>query len=324
MSPIGPSRDKVLYGLLSKRRRPHFYNVVRWAVGIAFTLLIALLPLLGVFRIDLWRGRHLVMGEERTLVEALKDFGFPFLAVNILIVIASRFLGRYLCGFVCPVGSLARLAEWSRWRTRRGERRFLAPLFVLLMCLLLALITASYWVDLTVFSEGSSLAIGLTAGFVLVTAGTLFGIVQFLGLRFCRNWCPSGVYFAVLGHNTLNGIEFVHPETCTDCHACERVCPVDLEPRQMSGGAYRAGGGFYPDGLSNFSHCLRCGDCVVACEGTTAKNEGPTPLRLGWLPEGARDSTNGAPESAVGGTLSGPSGGEIVTAPREAATGAGD
>ena len=302
MSPIGPVRNKVLYGLLSKRPRPHFYNVVRWVVGIAFTVGIALLPLLGVYRIDLWRGRHLVLGQERTLVEALKDFGFPFLAINILIVIVSRFLGRYL----------------SRWKTRKGERQFLAPLFVLFVCLLLAVITVSYWVDLAVFVGGSRTAIAIAGGFVLAIAGTLFGIVQFLGLRFCRNWCPSGVYFAVLGHNTLNGIEFAHPETCTDCHACERVCPVDLEPRSMSGGAYRAGGGFYPDGLSNFSHCLRCGDCVIACEGTTGKNEGPTPLRLGWLPPDARDSTNGAPESAFGGTLAGPPGGEIVTAPRDA------
>lgn len=315
MSPLGPTRNKVLYGLLAKRPRAHFYNVVRWAVGIVFTVGIALLPWLGVYRIDLWRGRHLVLGEERTFVEALKDFGFPFLAINILIVIVSRFLGRYLCGFVCPVGSLARLAEWSRWKTRKGERQFLAPVFVLFVCLLLALITVSYWVDLAVFVEGSPKAIAITSACVAAIGGGLFGIVQFLGLRFCRNWCPSGVYFAVLGHNTLNGIEFAHPETCTDCHACERVCPVDLEPRQMSGGAYRAGGGFYPDGLSNFSHCLRCGDCVIACEGTTGKNEGPTPLRLGWLPEGARDSTNGAPESAIGGTLTGPPGGEVVTAP---------
>ena len=75
------------------------------------------------------------------------------------------------------------------------------------------------------------------------------------------------------------------PENCTDCHACENVCPSDLLPREMEGPS-RGGSGLFPDGLGNHALCIRCGDCVAACEGTTDRNAVATPLRMGWLPEG--------------------------------------
>jgi NAD-dependent dihydropyrimidine dehydrogenase PreA subunit len=98
------------------------------------------------------------------------------------------------------------------------------------------------------------------------------------------------VYFALLGPETVNGVEFAHEENCTECGACAQVCPVDLEPRDMSGGRHREGIGFYVGGMSNFANCLRCGDCVNACEGMTDRFQKATPLRMGWLPEGSRDA----------------------------------
>lgn len=237
-------------------------------------------------RIDLWGGHHRLLGRPVGLVEAAKAFAFPFLAVNVLIVVQSRLIGRYLCGFVCPVGALARLAEWLRWRDRSGALRLRRHASMLGICLVLAAITFSFWVDWRVFLEGSALARGLSAAFLVGTTLALWGTIWFLGLGFCRNWCPSGVYFAVLGEKTANGVEFAHPETCTDCKACEKVCPMDLEPTHLDSAERREGSGFYPDGLSNHAVCIRCGDCVVACEGTTSRLNVPTPLRLGWLEGG--------------------------------------
>ena len=295
---LGRTREKILYGILAKRKRPHRYTVVRWVVGVLFTVGVALLPLTDTLRFDFWRGGHRYLGEELGIVAVAKGFAFPFLAVNVLIVLVSRFYGRYLCGFMCPVGSLARIGEWARFHRRGGARQYLAPLLVLSICFLLSAIFTIFWVDWHVFLEGSPTARAVSWTLLLGTTGALFFIVQGLGLRFCHDWCPSGVYFGILGHNTANGIEFANPSECTECKACDRVCPMGLEPRQMSGGAHRAGSGLYSDGMSNFSLCIRCGDCVIACNSVGGAKAEELPLRMGWLPADKRESRELVPPEA--------------------------
>lgn len=121
--PIGNSREKVLYGIGKKRGKSHRYTLWRWIVGLAFTSAATLLPAPGILRFDLWAGQHVVLGREVGFVEAARAFGYPFLAVNILIVVASRFVGRYLCGFVCPHGALSRFAEWTRYFGKHAGHR---------------------------------------------------------------------------------------------------------------------------------------------------------------------------------------------------------
>lgn len=281
--PLGTLREKVLFGLGRKRGRLHRYALVRWVVGIGFTVGVALLPLAGVLRFDFWGGHHVVLGREVDLVEAAKAFAFPFLAVNVLIVLASRFVGRYLCGFVCPYGAMARFAEWFRAYERSRGHRLVAWGGLFLVCLALSAVAFSFWVDWRVFSEGSGRAVAVCASLLLGAAFALFFAVMRLGLRFCRDWCPSGVYFALLGHDSLNGVAFAHPESCTDCGACTKVCPMDLEPRHLVDGAPRATSGFYPEGTTNLAQCIRCGDCVIACEGVRRDAVEPVSLALGWL-----------------------------------------
>ena len=288
--PVGFPRARVLRSLAKARGRTHRYTWIRWAVGLGSTLAIALLPWTGTLRLDLWRGRHLWLGQEVGLVEGLKRFAFPFLAINVAIVLASRFLGRYLCGFVCPVGALNRADEWLRWRWRAGVGRASRAALMLLLAGALAFVAFCFWVDPLVLLQGSPLALTLSWGALLGVTLGLFGIVRGLGFRFCRDWCPSGVYFAVLGPSSLTGVEFANPEACTECRSCERICPSDLKPTQMlAGGEPRAGSGLYPSGLTDLALCLRCGDCIAACEDATGEFGEDTPLRLGFLPASARE-----------------------------------
>jgi polyferredoxin len=289
--PLGTKREKVLRGLGKARQRAHRYTLWRWSLGIGFTLAIGVIPLFGILRFDFWGGRHIYLGEVLSLPEVAKRFAFPFLGVNIVIIVLTRFFGRYLCGFGCPYGALARIQEWLRTGAKTRAQKARGKLTLLAVVVLLSSITFSYFVDWRVFADGSPAAVIVAGGFLGGMILSFFFTLRYLGLRFCRDLCPSGVYFALLGHNTVNGIEFAHPETCTDCKACVDVCPVDLEPREMSGGAYRGAAGLYPETLSNFSNCLRCGDCVLACDGINSRPQEPISLHMGWLPPGQRDST---------------------------------
>lgn len=286
--PVDSTRIKTLYGILHKLPGVHRHSAIRWTVGIVFTVLVALLPFTDTLRFDLWRGRHQWLGETVSLSEAARAFAFPFLAINIVIILVSRFFGRYLCGFVCPVGSLSRLIEWARYTERKGRHKILGPSVALLSSAVLCFIVFAFWIDPRVFVEGSPTA--RTVSGVLLGAGTLtfFGIVQFLGLKFCRDWCPSGVYFGVLGQKTVNGIEFKE-EACTKCGLCDNVCPMDLEPRHMSGGEYRGARGLYGEHMSNFALCIRCGDCVTACAEVGSHRSEDVALRMGFLPADKRE-----------------------------------
>ena len=301
--PIGKLREKVLFGIGKARGTVHRYTIWRWVIGTAFTVGVALLPIFDVLRFDFWSGRHMWMGEQVGLVEAAKAFAFPFLAINILIVIASRFYGRYLCGFMCPYGSLARLAEWFRWREGTGKSRLLRFSSIIAVSLLLTAITFSFWIDWRVFVEGSRLAVGISSALLVLGTAVLALSIDRLGLHFCHDWCPSGAYFAILGPKTTNGIEFAHPEACIECDVCDRACPIDLLPRAMEfedEAHERPASGLYPDGMTNHGLCIRCGDCVVACEAVTAHYDTEVPLRMGFLPpEGQRGGAIGETDVAA-------------------------
>jgi polyferredoxin len=286
------AREKVLAGLAKRRGRAHRYTRWRWLIAVAFTSAIAALPAAGILRFDVWSGRHTYLGETASLLEVARRFAFPFLGINLLIIVASRFVGRYLCGFVCPYGAVARLAEWSRIQARRGHRR--ARALPLAACFVLACVTFGFWLDWRVFVEGSAAWRATATALLIGMVVSFHASATLLGLEFCKSWCPSGAYFALLGPETINAIEFAHPESCTQCKACDAVCPMDLAPRALDAAQSRAGTGLYPDGLSNYALCIRCGDCVAACEATTARFGEPTPLRMGQLADCR------APRSACG------------------------
>lgn len=279
-------RSRTLFGVAKHRAHLHRFTIARWIIGVGFTVGIAVLPFTGLLRIDVLGGENIVAGEVSPLLQTIRAFAFTFLGVNIAIILANRFLGRWLCGFVCPVGSMNRFSEWIRWRTRKLKFRLLGVVGLFGSCLVLSVVGVAFFVSpVSAWNASPTVQVVLAGATLLVTAG-LFVIVQFQGMNFCRSWCPSGVYFAVLGPESSTGIEFEHADNCTKCGACESVCPVDLDPKHIPDGPLRASRGFYPDDLTNFANCLRCGDCITVCESAVPNDA--TPLRLGFMDKIAR------------------------------------
>ena len=266
-----------------ERRGPLFE--VRRVIVITLSLVVLLIPpLLGWVRIDLWGGNHLLLGEPANVIAALKGFvvamgvlyGFTF-ASNVIV-------GRFFCGWGCPVGYVSRLGEHialakskaARWWHQLSGAGFAATFVAAVML---------WWVDPRVMIEGSLKAKLIVAGvfIALWIGGWLHASKWRFG--FCLSACPIGFYYRIVTSKAPIGISFIQvPNPCIECHACEKVCPVNLDPKRLGDDVDAP-----PDTVDGPSlrygdaECLRCGDCVEACRMVFAPDPGAVPpLRFGF------------------------------------------
>lgn len=269
-------RLRLLYGAAHRYRRYRY--ILDPLVAIFFVLAP---PLFGWLKFDLWSGRNILWGEEKSFVEVFKNFVVPFFAINAIILIVTHQLGRYLCGWVCPTGVFSRWAEELEYRLQGRPLTYYSALAVL--SITVAFGGPLWWVDLRVFTEGSALAVSLTILGWLLLAVAIFIEVAWWRLGFCKSACPSGVYFAVLGQRSQTGVRMVETETekCNNCKSCVDVCPVDLDPRDLLAAPKKAPG-IYFSHMSSLSRCLRCGDCITACDFVFNKRSEQGVLHLGF------------------------------------------
>jgi ferredoxin len=91
---------------------------------------------------------------------------------------------------------------------------------------------------------------GLVPGHALRLCILVFFLLLMLmaSRPFCRTFCPAGAIYGLFSRVALSRIELV-PSACTQCGACNRVCPVDLDVTKEVGGA----------------ECIACGDCAKVC-----------------------------------------------------------
>jgi polyferredoxin len=276
-----PDRQRILSAVSS---RGAAFQLTRVAVITVSQVILLAVPLMGWVRLDLWQGNHLLLGEAVGLTDALKGFvvalsimwGFTF-ATNLIV-------GRFFCGWGCPVGYVSRLGEDAD-RTKRKKLRWMfshlsGAAFVATFVGAIML----WWVDPMVMVEGSAAARATVAGVFLVLSagGFLHAFVWRFG--FCRVACPIGLYYRFVTSSTPVGIVFRQdPSPCIECGACEKICPVDLDPKRLGETQ------FIPNLRGNETmerygdaECIRCGDCVEACRMIYKGRPGEVPpMRFG-------------------------------------------
>ena len=262
---------------------------------------LVLVPALHVVRMDVWGGEHWLLGERVSFITALKGF---VVAMGVLYggtFVSNMLFGRFFCGWGCPVGHVSRLGEEVavRGKTRRQRvvQHALGALFVasfLAACM-------SWWVDPRVLVDGSPTARLVTLGILLALAGGGFCHAFFWQFTFCRSVCPIGIYYLYVTSRAPVGIAFDKASgACVNCHSCEKVCPVDLDPRTFGDES-----AFHVDdenrvGRNNDAECLRCGDCVEACRMIFAKKKGILPpLRLGRILRSSKKAASKAERAGM-------------------------
>ena len=200
-------------------------------------------------------------------------YSVSYYVTGILILFGTLF-GRFICGWLCPFGFVQDLLYRIKSKkitvpvkVDRPMRYLKYGVLVILVLLLPAVLTSQFGVappyyckflcpSGTLFGgiplmltnpELRQLA-GLLFNWKLLLLITILVMSIFIARPFCKYLCPLGAFYALFNKVSLIQ-QTVDRTKCTNCHKCERVCPMQVKPQQTP----------------NHSECIRCGLCKDAC-----------------------------------------------------------
>jgi polyferredoxin len=195
--------------------------------------------------------------------------------------LAGALIGRGACGWFCPFGFLQELLFKLRARLARrlplvspppggteGGARIQVPRLswlrygiLVVLVFLVPFVTGEPW--FSKLCPAGALEAGIPQALLfdyvreqigwffvlkLVILAVFLLWMTFTRRPFCRFICPLGAIWSPFNRVSAVRLE-VDGETCTECNACQQVCPVDIQIYQSPHSA----------------QCIRCLECVRHC-----------------------------------------------------------
>lgn len=195
------------------------------------------------------------------LKSAFTDASYRFrgisnsIALTVAIVISAFLMGRFFCGYVCPIGALQDFFKYLGGRLRIREIKLkrwkyfhpeMIKYFVLIAVIVLSIlglgnIVSPYspWIAYLNLFLGFNIRIGFIV-LLLISAVSLF-----VRRIFCRVFCPLGAFQALL--TAIGPSRLRRGQSCSRCTHCLKSCPVGIES---------------PKGDEISPECIRCMECV--------------------------------------------------------------
>jgi len=195
------------------------------------------------------------------------------LFVTGFLLTTGAIFGRFICGYVCPMGLLQDLIykiKTPKLKLRLRYARYLKYVVLVLFVILLPFLIRHELSGLgetwfckyicpsgMIFGAVPLLAVNETlrnmAGTLFIWKSALTVCILLVSVPvyrfFCRVLCPLGAIYALLNPIALVRMK-CDKEKCTSCGNCNEVCNLVLEPMKKP----------------NSPECIRCGDCVKVCE----------------------------------------------------------
>ena len=174
---------------------------------------------------------------------------FMIVAILLFVFYLSMKKGRIFCSHMCPMHMFLEIVNRPKAKTSK-HRPVKMWIWATTVSFLLAEIIVSFLLPLsnqaTLIAGGNWAFIGtlaaLVSGFLI-----LFAVYQD---HFCKKGCPYALMQMLLQSARTRYVEFSNPQkTCTNCRACDDVCPLNLRARFESRS---------PD-------CSNCNLCTEAC-----------------------------------------------------------
>ncbi len=180
--------------------------------------------------------------------------------------VASLFVGRLWCGWLCPAAGLGEACFLIRDKPARGGKLNWIKWGIWIPwigIIVWAAISAGGYTSVNFLHlTETGISVDEPAKYVIyyTVLGTIFVLSITAGKRaFCHYGCWMAP-FMILGRkvrNTLNtpALHLVaQPDLCANCHRCDRACPMSLKVHKMVQAA----------SMEN-TECILCGSCVDAC-----------------------------------------------------------
>lgn len=155
-------------------------------------------------------------------------------------------LGRALCAYGCPVGSIQEIIFSIREKKKKISKLLPVKLAYLVRLLILFLIIIIYLVfsqDLVQFISPYQIwRLELILPGFLILIGFLV-LSVFVYRPFCRIFCPFGAVAAIVAKFAI--FRPSRGDSCTDCGLCDESCPLDE--------------------CEKYGECYLCGRCFQSC-----------------------------------------------------------
>ncbi|MDD2482285.1 MAG: 4Fe-4S binding protein [Lutispora sp.] len=200
------------------------------------------------------------------LKEYMTDSNYEYEGINksigltLAILAISIIGGRFLCGWLCPLGALQDLGAWLRIKLNLPILKTINkghnPLFLKYPILLSLLI-------ISIFGYGAVIA-ELSPWRALLNLPRLFSAIlvpiffasMIIPRFFCRYLCPLGAVQTLF--STLSPLTIKVSKSCIGCNRCLKNCPMGIKLSAKE------------DTIS--PECIRCMNCIDNCKITKDKS----------------------------------------------------
>lgn len=261
--------------------QPDHLKWKRKAFQIGFIATLILIPILGIFRIDVSSG-FVVLGREIWFSDFLIVFGF-WLALACSFIMLYSFVGTAFCGWACPHNSFAGIADsltskflgkralidWEKAkRVKIAHHKNKALNWVMLffsilgISMLISIIPLLYFVPpemawkFFTFQDSSDTAYSLRWIYMVFV---FIAFVNYAVVReyACRYMCIYRMWQYLFKTRETLHIDYdeTRKEDCEKCSYCMTQCMVGIDPRSTN----------------MFDSCTNCGACITACNAMHAK-----------------------------------------------------